>query len=335
MLKKLLSLLFVLILCCSCGKNSYEVVTFSSWGSITEVKILEKLILDFEKSNPEIKISFIHIPQNYFQKIHLLFVSNTEPDVIFINNLYLPQYSDRLLDLSDLNDGSFYPQGIEVLSQNNRLKAIPRDISDLVIFYNKDIAGQINPNWNISEFKKNIRNNTTKNHFGISFESDIYKADPYVQTLGFDEGIKFYKSLEGKYAPAPADVGSSTLAQMFLDKKIVFYLSGRWMYPKIKETATFKFGVLPFAGTTTLDASGWAISKNTKHKEASIKFVKYMSSKDSIQYFADTGLIVPARKDIDFEYSEPFKMAIKKAKPNKTDKNYNKTRDKLNEELFN
>lgn len=335
MLKRLLSLLIIVLLCCSCGKNKSEEITFSSWGSVTEVKILEKLIYDFEKINPDIKINFMHIPQNYFQKIHLLFVSNTEPDVIFINNLYLPQYSDRLLDLSDLNDGSFYPQSIEVLSQNNELKAVPRDISDLVIFYNKDIAGKINQNWSFAEFERNIKINTTKKYFGISFEPDIYKADPYVQTLGFDEGINFYKSLEGKFAPAPADVGSSTLAQMFLDKKIVFYLSGRWMYPKIKETATFKFGVVPFAGTTTLDASGWAISKNTKHRDASVKFVKYLSSKESIQYFADTGLIVPARKDINFEYSEPFINAIKKARPNKTDKNYNKTRDKLNKELFN
>ena len=335
MLKKLLSLCIVLFVCCSCTKSAKEEITFSSWGSVTEVKILEKLISDFEKSNPEIKINFIHIPQNYFQKLHLLFVSNTEPDVIFVNNLYLPQYSKRLLNLSELNDGNFYPQSIEVLSINNELKAIPRDISDLVIFYNKDITGNINPDWKFGEFKKRIKTNNNNAHFSISFEPDIYKADPYIQTLGFENGIKLYKELEGTYAPAPADVGSSTLAQMFLDKKIVFYLSGRWMSPKIKETAKFNFGIVPFAGTTTLDASGWAISKNTKHKEASVKFVRYLSSKKSIQYFADTGLIVPARKEIIFEYSEPFIKAIEKAKPNKTDKNYNKRRDKLNKELFN
>jgi len=334
MLKKILCFIMLVFLCTSCTKNNEE-ITFSSWGSITETEILHTLISDFEKDNPDIKINFIHIPQNYFQKLHLLFASNTEPDIIFINNLYLPIYADKLEDLSSFNIDLYYPQSIEVMKVNGQLKAIPRDISDLVFYYNKDISGKISPNWSFEEFYNVIKRNTNKSHFGVSFESDIYKADPYIQTLGFDEGIKFYKNLEGKYAPSPSDVGSSTLAQMFLDKKIVFYLSGRWMYPKIKECADFEFGVIPFPGVTTSDASGWAISKNSKHKEKAFRFLKYISSKESIKYFADTGLIVPARNDVKFDFSEPFYNGIQKSIPNKTDKNYNKKRDKLNKELFN
>ena len=77
MLKKIISLLFLPFLFCSCtSKPHYETITFSSWGSITETKILKDLISDFEKNTPEIKINFMHIPQNYFQKIHLLFASS-------------------------------------------------------------------------------------------------------------------------------------------------------------------------------------------------------------------------------------------------------------------
>ena len=79
------------------NKAKKEEILFSSWGSVTEIGILEKVIKDFEQKNPEIKITFIHIPQNYFQKIHLLFAASTPPDVIFINNLYLPLYSEKLL----------------------------------------------------------------------------------------------------------------------------------------------------------------------------------------------------------------------------------------------
>ena len=94
MLKKIvLSLLIPLFLSgCSVNKDVQE-ITFSSWGSISEVQILKKLISDFESENPGTKINFQHIPQNYFQKLHLLFASNTAPDVIFNNNLYLPLYA--------------------------------------------------------------------------------------------------------------------------------------------------------------------------------------------------------------------------------------------------
>ena len=70
------------------------VIQFSSWGSESEISILKPILKDFEKENPDIKIDFMHIPQNYFQKLHLLFASNTSPDVIFINNQYLPIYAN-------------------------------------------------------------------------------------------------------------------------------------------------------------------------------------------------------------------------------------------------
>jgi ABC-type glycerol-3-phosphate transport system substrate-binding protein len=69
------------------------------------------------------------------------------------------------------------------------------------------------------------------------------------------------------------------------------------MYPKISSSAKFPYGVITFPGTVTADASGWAISKNSKHKSSAIKFVQYLSSKESMDKFAQSGLIVPARID--------------------------------------
>ena len=102
MLKKVFTIILISILLCGCTKNKQEVLTFSSWGSVTEVSIIKKIINDFELKNPDIKINFMHIPQNYFQKIHLLFASNTAPDVLFINNLYLPVYQKELENLDNI-----------------------------------------------------------------------------------------------------------------------------------------------------------------------------------------------------------------------------------------
>ena len=282
----------------------------------------------------------MHIPQNYFQKIHLLFASSTAPDVIFINNLYLPIYGNKLADLSDnINSEEFYPESIGALTIDGKVLAIPRDISNFVFYYNKNYVNKgFDDDMSFDEFERLIKQNTTKDRFGVSFESDVFFAEPYLMTLGRDKGLDFYKNLEGKYAPKPSDVGSSTLAQMFLDEKLAFYESGRWMYPKIKESAKFDFGVIPFPGFTPADASGWAIAADSKHKNAALKFVKFLSSKDSIDYFTKTGLIVPARKDaskpLDNKDERAFLEAIKKSKPHHVDKNYAKERDRLNREMF-
>lgn len=114
---KVLIIIFALMFfCCGCTtKDERTVVQFSSWGSKSEIDILKPMLEDFERENPDIKIDFMHIPQNYFQKLHLLFASNTAPDVIFINNLYLPLYANAGL-LEDLTESGLLT---EIFTKNH------------------------------------------------------------------------------------------------------------------------------------------------------------------------------------------------------------------------
>jgi multiple sugar transport system substrate-binding protein len=353
MLKRIFLLFLTSILITGCSSKKQEEITFSSWGSISEVTILKQLISNFEEENPDIKINFMHIPQNYFQKIHLLFASNTAPDILFINNLNLPIYASKLEPLeSYINQEEFYPQSLDGLSFDGHLLAIPRDISNLVFYINLDLMNKPSKNWNLDEFMSLLLSQT--NNFGVSFEDDIYWAMPYL--LAFDggllddnynnivdsensqKGLKFYTDLRDKYhvAPTKSQVGSSTLAQMFLDGKIALYLSGRWMFPKILEKAGFNWEVIPFPSSVPCDCSGWAISKDSKHKTSAIKFVQYLSSEESSEYFTQTNLIVPARiktssKLNNNEHNEKiFLDVIKTSKKIPISKNYKKLTDEVN-----
>ena len=360
MLKKLFILILISFLLCACTQNSKEVVSFASWGSVTEVGIIKKLISDFERENPEIKINFIHVPQNYFQKIHLMFASNTPPDVIFLNNLYLPVYASGLEDLSEyVNTDDFYPAAIKGLSHNGKLLGIPRDVSDLVLYVNLEKTSLPNRNWSLEDFVQKCKAYTDNKTFCISYEDSLYWVSPYLSYFGggvldgntniiissenSKKAITFYKDLKKRhYAPEKSQVGSSTLAQMFLEGKIVFYLSGRWMYPKISEKAHFNWAVInfPYGKSPQLaDTSGWAIPKASKHKESAVKFVQFLASKKSSEYFAETGLIVPARKDSakilnnDKHNEKVFLEVINNSSATPVSKDYNKITDRLNKEL--
>ena len=126
---------------------------------------------------------------------------------------------------------------------------------------------------------------------------------------------------------------------MFLDEKIALYLSGRWMYPKIQEKANFNWQIAPFPiGPTPLpcDSSGWAISKYSKHKNTSVKFVQFLSSEKSANYFTNTGLIVPARKktaqllNTDNHNEKTFIEIINHSQNTKVTQNSKKNADKIN-----
>ena len=148
-----------MLLSTGCTKKNERVkIQFASWGSKSEVEIIKDVIKDFETSHPDIEVEFLHIPQNYFQKIHLLFASNTEPDVLFLNNLYLPVYANagKLLELS-APQGIYDKKVLEALSWHGSLYAVPRDISLLIVYYNKDLfrkSGVAEPQngWTREEF---------------------------------------------------------------------------------------------------------------------------------------------------------------------------------------
>lgn len=140
-LKPLLILFICVFVLSGCAKTSDKTtIQFASWGSKTEIKILNPIFAEFEKENPYIKVDFVHIPQNYFPKIHLLFASNQAPDVLFINNLYLPIYANAgVLEPLVTPGDIFFKKSIQALSYKDKLYAIPRDVSNLVIYYNKDL----------------------------------------------------------------------------------------------------------------------------------------------------------------------------------------------------
>ena len=353
-------------------------IQFSSWGSESEIKILKPLLLDFEHDNPDIKVDFMHIPQNYFQKLHLLFASNTAPDVIFINNQYLPVYANAGLfeDLSGEDEifhfKDFYTKSLDALRWQGKLYAVPRDISNLVIYYNKNIFDRYgvsypDNDWDYEKFLETAKKLTHRPEvFGISFEEEPIFYLPYLMSFGLDkepvfddiathEGLKIYAGLRSKYhiAPRREEAASATMAQMFLQGRLAMHLSGRWLVPKYRQEAKFDWDIINFpkgtAGSVVpLDASGWAISKASKHKPQAKQLVKYLSSKQSIERLTQSGLIVPARIETAnskyfFDNQQPnnadtFLSVIETSRPTPVTVNYREVLDTLKtktEKLFN
>lgn len=351
----LLSLIFLLCLVSCQTKETKPTIKFSTWGSETEINIIKPVIKQFEKEHPGIKVELMHIPQSYFQKLHMLVAANLTPDVIFINNLNLPVYASGniLMDLDkqltqsqSLQKTDFFPESLRTMTYNKKLLAIPRDISNVVIYYNKDLFKKYgvnypDENWTMKDFLETAKKLTRDNNndgkidiFGISFDTKAIFVLPFVWSEGgklFNENntnfalaeknscesLQFYADLRNLYhvAPKASESGNNTMAQLFMQQKIAMYISGRWSVPRFREDITFNWDIARFpsghAGSIVgIDGSGWAISSDTKYPEEAWIFIEYLASKTTIKEFSRTGLIVPSRKDI--AYSIDFIEKTKK-----------------------
>lgn len=348
------------------------VIKFSSWGSESEIKILKSAIYEFEQKNPDIDVELIHIPQNYFQKLHLLIITNSTPDVIFVNNInglkYYQNGAFENLNPYFVNRKDFYTNAVKAFSYNDCIWAVPRDISNLVIYYNKDLFDKNNipyptSNWTTNDFLTKAQLLTNQDNWGFGFEKDALFWLPFlwsnnggiidengcimIDSSASKDALQFYADLKNIYNVTPSDAqkGSYTNAQLFIQGKIAMHLNGRWAVPRFRQDAKFNWDIAPFpagiAGSIVdVDASGWAMSKKSKNKRAAWRLILFLSSEKMSRNFTKDGLIVPARKSIaNSNYflqktqkpqnAQIFLDAIAKGKPTPVNKNYQELLNKI------
>lgn len=376
-MKKLFGLLFVcigilfLFFYVKKTDEAKTVIKFASWGSQSEVALLLPLINEFEKQNPNVKVEFLHIPQNYFQKIHLLFASGLAPDVVFMNNYYLPKYvkSNLLLDLTDkIQKEKYFDKAIISLSIDDKIYAVPRDVSNLVVFYNKTIFDKYKipyptSDWTLNDYLKISKEFKRNGLWGTGFETNLLYVVPFLYSNGvklFNEdgsvnnnnilfdSLDFYSNLVNKYQVSPAknDSASFTMAHLFLQQKIAMHVTGRWLVPKYRKEANFDWDIVSFprgsvGSIVNIDASGYSVSSSSKHTKEALLFIDFLSSQDALKKLVSSGLIVPARKDVAYsdvfldtnqkpQSAKVFLDVIETGKVSQVNKNYHKIIDILN-----
>jgi multiple sugar transport system substrate-binding protein len=334
--------LIVGLAACSPGRPEH-VIQFSSWGSPEEMAILRPLVAEFEKQNPGLKVDLLHIPDKYFQKLHTLLAANLVPDVMFLNNINFPAYAsnDAFLPLEPFLHSStvlkatdFYPQTLDGFKWQGQLQGLPRDASNVVVFYNQDLFDAAGvpyprPDWTLADMRETARKLTQDHNkdgnpevFGVSFHKNFLFWSPYLWSEGGDffnpertratlstpaavAGIQHHADLrhKDKVAPTSAQAGSSTMAQMFMQGKLAMQLNGRWAVPLYRQGVTFRWDIVPFpqgpAGSIVdADASGWVISKRARNPQNAWKLVEFLASRKASEAFTKPGLIIPARKDV-------------------------------------
>ncbi|MBN1994088.1 MAG: extracellular solute-binding protein [Anaerolineae bacterium] len=82
-------------------------ITFTGWGGTEEDEGVKSAVKVFEEENPNIKVTWIQIPENYDDKVLAMTAAGTPPDTAFVNNGQFRTYArdGLLLDITDLLKG--------------------------------------------------------------------------------------------------------------------------------------------------------------------------------------------------------------------------------------
>ena len=135
--------------------SSVATLQLASWGSQAEHALLQDLLAAFHAKHPHIRVTLLHIPDNYYQKLHLLAAAGLLPDVVLINSQQFPAYAQYglfqnvadTLSLSDAKD--FFPTALKAFDCQSKatshpcLGAFPRDVSVVGVYVNTSLLARL------------------------------------------------------------------------------------------------------------------------------------------------------------------------------------------------
>lgn len=165
------------------------VIQMTISGSDQEMALRKETAEAFMKKNPNIKIEWVDIGKDRYQKTLTLISGGEPPDIFYTNEWVAPLAQKGVLKpLDELIKGDpsfkldeFYPSVIDSLKYEGKLYALPQELSPVLVYYNKDLfdkAGVSYPsaNWTQEEFLAAAKKLTdpAKKQYGFTLVNNVH-----------------------------------------------------------------------------------------------------------------------------------------------------------------
>ena len=242
--------------------------------------------------------------------------------------------SDEEMDLS------LFPDELtEQYTDGEQMLGIPKDYSTIGLWYNKDLfdeAGIDYPDetWTWDTLLENAMKLTDEEAGVYGFLAPLNREEGYHNFIyqnggevlsedkkesGFRdpatiEAVQWYVDLSMKYgvSPTAGEFADNSNMSYFQSGRAAMALFGSWMTAEIASNEeSNEFGdvaVMPKGKNRATIFNGLAnsISANTKHPEAAIKFLKFLSSEEGMRIQGQEGGAIPALKGADSSFVEAY-----------------------------
>jgi len=264
--------LLVSFLSLSCSKKNDNQTEISFWAMGAEGEFVQKLVPEFEKQNPGIKVKVQMVPWTAAQeKLVTAYASDNSPDVYQLGNTWVPQFS-ALGAIEELN--AWVAKSSEIKKEkyfdgiwdtnvlDKEVFGIPWYVDTRVMFYRKDMlakAGYNSPpkTWDeLYDCAKKIKKNLpTEKYpiyiptnewapfviFGLQANANLLKNNATYgnfQSKEFQQAFSFLINFI-KEKLAPMSVSQVTnIYQAFAGEYLNMYISGPWNINEFKKWMT-------------------------------------------------------------------------------------------------
>lgn len=299
---------------------SGEITWWDLWEAEASIK---PLIDEYEQSHPNVKINYVsQSKEDYRERLTNALAKGTGPDIFTFHNSWVPMFASELdpvpANVYSSADFSkdYYPVAISDLTSGTSLVGIPLQYDGLNLYINQDIfetqGKSVPTTWD--ELRQTAIELTIKDENGVIQQAGVAlgrteNVDHWPEILALmmlqnkvnmtnptgplaEAALTYYTIFSSVDGVWDSTLPSSTEA--FAQGKLAMYFAPSWrafeiatINPKLK----FKIVPVPQLPKDTLTepnvayATYWVegVSRRSKSKAAAWDFLKFISSKESLQ----------------------------------------------------
>lgn len=266
---------------------------------------MNNVINNFEKENPNIKITWIDVPFSEGEKRTLASVlSNNPPDLINLNPDFSAVLAQKgaLYEIGEKNATQYNPEIINSLKYNGKLYSLPWYATSAITIYNKklinkagvnvpltydeagQVASQIKSKTGAYVFLPNITENDTMlkilNKYGVNSPETITNNTSL-------EVFEYFKNLYDKNLIPKESITQThrEALEKYMSENIVLFQAGANFLNMIKENAPSTYENTDVApqikgrlGQNDFSLMNFVVPLKAKHKDEAIKFATYLTN---------------------------------------------------------
>lgn len=321
----------------SASGGDTDTIVIDMWaGSEDDTTALEAQLDVVKKQNPDLKVELRTAPWgDFFTKLTTNMASGNMACVTGMNSGMLSSYTAGFVKLTDedlatagLAASDFADGSLEILSNKGDMYGVPFDVSTMLTYFNADqltAAGAELPTvgWTFDDFEAAAKAATTggKYGFGIGMGDFQWQALPIAKsgvqpvtqdgTLqltdpAFTAAAEWYAGLvtEQKVAAPVASASDGGWGEnQFTSENAAMAVDGTWNAAGyLANEAGFTAGLAPLpsgdeGNLSLILGSGYGIAETCENKEAALKVLGSLLSKDAQDYVASSGRSYPARAE--------------------------------------
>lgn len=302
-----------------------NVVIWYYWENESHQQLLDGILQKYNGSQDNITVEAKYVPFADFKKQLSIGATASElPDIVIIDNPDHAAYAAMgiFADITDKIDVSEYYEGpISSCTVDGKLYGVPFGSNCLALFYNEDMlkaAGcEVPTTWD--ELAEVAKKTTTDKVSGFAFsalqnEEGTFNFLPWMWSAGTtsyeinnEAGIKaltFIGDLvkNGSMIKEAINWTQGDTMNQFISGNLAMMINGTWQVPTMRsQVPDLKWNVAMIPkdkdDVSGLGGENFAIIKN-ENADASLEFIKYVTSKDEVTSYIDGFGYIASRKDV-------------------------------------